>query len=247
MKSVRSLGVAFAMGLAATFAQIQPSAAQTYNWTGLYFGAHLGGAWSTSDATDVLPGGGDFTSGFGDTFSFDGGGIAGGGQLGYQAQFSNWVLGAEIAGTWADLGDPHRSPFFPGTDRVDMRITPVFTATARLGYAWDRWLAYVKGGYAGADAEFRADDTFAGVGLRGNSQWLSGYTVGAGFEYALYDGIRLGLDYAYVDLGSSTLHTVTSLGAPERYDLSSEMHTVTARLNFQLSRPAPAPIYEPMK
>ena len=33
----------------------------------------------------------------------------------------------------------------PSTTKVDA----LWTATGRLGYAWDRWLAYGKAGYAG--------------------------------------------------------------------------------------------------
>ncbi|MEZ5818906.1 MAG: outer membrane beta-barrel protein [Hyphomicrobiaceae bacterium] len=245
MKWVRGLGLAAAIGAAAAFVQAQPSAAQSYNWTGLYFGGHVGGAWSSSTAQDALaPFGGYFTTGLGDTFKFDSSGVAGGGQLGYQLQFGRWVLGAEVAGTWADLHDRHTSPFFP-TDRVEMRINPILTATARLGYAWDRWLAYVKGGYAGTDLEMRALDTVAGVSLNYNDHWVSGYTVGAGIEYALYDGVRIGLDYSYIDLQTERLIAGTTLGTPERFDTTGDIHTVSARINFQLGRPEPR--YEPLK
>jgi len=249
MKSVRSLGVAVAVALAATLSQVQSAAAQRYNWSGLYFGAHLGGAWSSSDAIDVLPpAGGFFTPGQDFGFAFDSSGVAGGGQLGYQQQFGNWVLGAEVAGTWADLKDNQISPYFPTSDRVEMGISPIFTATARLGYAWDRWLAYVKGGYAGADVTLNATDSVADVSLTTNSRWMHGYTVGAGMEYALFEGVRIGIDYSYVDLQTGTLYAANTLGASEHFDLSADVHTVSARLNFQLSRPEPAPVqYEPLK
>jgi hypothetical protein len=35
------------------------------------------------------------------------------------------------------------------------------TVTGRLGYARDRWLAYAKGGWAGADVELTLFDRFA--------------------------------------------------------------------------------------
>jgi outer membrane immunogenic protein len=246
MKSVRSHCVAIAFGVAAALVQIQPSAAQSYNWTGLYFGAHLGGAWSSSEASDVMaPAGGFFTAALGDTFSFDSSGVAGGGQLGYQFQSGRWVFGAEVAGTWPDLHDHQVSPFFPLSQRVEMRINPILTATVRLGYTWDRWLAYIKGGYAGADVEFRAYDSAADVGLTNNNHWVSGYTVGAGLEYALYEGVRIGVDYAFIDLQSDTLVAATTLGTPERFDTPAEIHAVTARINFQLWRPEPR--YEPLK
>jgi outer membrane immunogenic protein len=225
--------------------QPQDAVAQSYNWTGLYFGAHLGGAWSDATATDVLPPLGGYFTPTGNSFSFEMSGVAGGGQLGYQHQFGNWVLGAEVAGTWADLRETQTSPYFPASDTVSLRINPILTATARLGYAWDRWLIYVKGGYAGADVELNAHDRVADVGLRQNDHWVSGYTVGAGLEYALFEGVRIGIDYSYIDLQSETLVASNTLGGDERFATEGEIHSVTARLNFQLSRAAPA--YEPLK
>jgi len=252
MKSIRNLCGALVLGVAGTVSQVVPSSAQSYNWSGLYAGGHLGGAWSSSEATDVLePFGGFFTTGLGDTFSFDSSGVAGGGQLGYQYQFGRWVLGAEVAGTWADLDDRQVSPFFPGSDRIEMRISPILTATARVGYAWDRWLAYVKGGYAGAAIDFRAYDDVANVGLGNTDHWVDGYTVGAGIEYALFEGVRIGVDYGYVDLQSYELSTRTTLGTSEHFETPAEIHSVTARINFQLGggfqQQFYEPVYEPLK
>ncbi len=241
----KSVGCALAVGGVALLAPTSKAEAQSYNWTGLYFGAHLGGAWSEATATDVLPPLGGFFTPTGNSFSFESTGVAGGGQLGYQHQFGNWVLGAEVAGTWADLYEKQVSPYFPASDTVSLRINPILTATARLGYAWDRWLVYAKGGYAGANVELGAFDSFANVALRNNDHWVSGYTVGVGLEYALFEGIRIGLDYGYVDLQSETLIASNTLGGDERYKTDGEIHSVTARINFQLSRPAP--VYEPLK
>lgn len=241
----KSLGFALTVAGATLLAETRVAEAQTYNWTGLYFGAHIGGAWSEATATDVLPPAGGFFTPTGDSFAFEPSGVAGGGQLGYQHQFGRWVVGAEVAGTWADLNETQVSPYFPASDTVSLRISPILTATARLGYAWDRWLIYAKGGYAGANVELNAFDSILGVGLRNNDHWVSGYTVGAGLEYALFEGVRVGIDYSYIDLQSETLIASNTLGGDERFATEGQIHSVSARLNFQLSRPAPA--YEPLK
>lgn len=251
MTSVRSLCGALVFGVASALMQVQSATAQTYNWTGLYFGGHVGAAWSTADARDVRnPNGGYFTTAKGDTFSFENDGFAGGGQLGYQRQFGNWVLGGEVSATWADTGDRQVSPFFPASDTVDMRIGPILAATARLGYAWDRWLVYVKGGYARAEMEFSAYDAVNDVGLMKGNHWDDGYTVGGGLEFAISNGVRLGVDYSYIDLDAGWLFTRNTLGTTERFQTPGEIHTVSARLNFQIGQPerllAP-PAYEPLK
>ena len=77
-----------------------------------------------------------------------------GGQIGYRWQTANWVFGIE--GMWsgtdlknnapsqllADAGFTNR---FRGTE-----INSIYSVTGQVGYAWDRWLAYAKGGWAGA-------------------------------------------------------------------------------------------------
>jgi outer membrane immunogenic protein len=159
------------------------------------------------------------------------------------------VLGAEVAGTWADLVDNHDSTYL-GSDRVEMRISPILTATARLGYAWDRWLAYVKGGYAGADVEFRAFNDATGEHLLNTNHFVDGYTVGGGLEYALFQGVRIGVDYSYVDLQPYELSTRTNFGGSEHFETPAEVHAVTARINFQLGggfQRIYEPVYEPMK
>jgi outer membrane immunogenic protein len=129
------------------------------------------------------------------------------------------------------------------SDTETVKMSPIFTATLRLGYAWDRWLAYIKGGYAGADVEFRAFDRAANVGYQ-QSNWLNGYALGLGLEYAFTNAIRFGVDYTFIDLMSETESGVTSAGFPERYKLDGEIHSVTARLNFLIGRERHA---EPLK
>src|SRR5450432_61149 len=57
-----------------------------FSWTGFYIGGNLGGAWAHSDVTDSL---------FGLNFSngTNNGVFIGGGQIGGNYQFSNFVIG----------------------------------------------------------------------------------------------------------------------------------------------------------
>jgi len=73
------------------------------------------------------------------------------------------------------------------------------TVTARVGYAWDRWLAYAKGGYAGADVELTLADHVALVRASSDT-WANEWTVGAGAEYALGRRFSLGVEYSFADL-----------------------------------------------
>jgi hypothetical protein len=54
-----------------------------------------------------------------------------------------------VAGS--DLDSTIRSPFFPTSDSYSADVDFLTTVTGRIGYAQGKWLAYAKGGWAGAD------------------------------------------------------------------------------------------------
>src|SRR3984893_344710 len=69
-----------------------PVAAAVYDWTGFYIGGNVGYSWGRSSETPTL------TNGAGSVLftSFDKSnlnGVVGGGQLGYNWQVQNWLLG----------------------------------------------------------------------------------------------------------------------------------------------------------
>src|SRR5258705_5599188 len=65
-----------------------------FSWTGFYIGGNIGGAWGRGNVTDSLLG-----LNFGDVNN--NGAFIAGGQLGFNYQFSNFVLGFEGDFDWA--------------------------------------------------------------------------------------------------------------------------------------------------
>jgi opacity protein-like surface antigen len=61
-----------------------PPAPAAYSWTGAYVGANFGGVFNSGGVTTPLG-----------TGSTDPSGALGGGQFGYNYQFSSWLLGIE--------------------------------------------------------------------------------------------------------------------------------------------------------
>lgn len=150
-------------------------------WGGFYVGGQFGGAWNETDWHYENP---NWFNTLGpalviSNFDIDGSGFMGGGQLGFNYQTGAWVFGIEgsVAGT--ELDGSIRSPFFPASDRYTMDVSWLTTVTGRVGYAWDRWLAYAKGGWAGADIELDLFDRGTPVRAR-SSTWADGYTLGGG-------------------------------------------------------------------
>ena len=200
-----------------------PVALTYVNWTGFYVGAH-GGVGYDRDRIGFV----GSPEGTSTRFA----GVLGGGQAGYNWQFANkWVVGVEGDASWADLhggrtcgvadgldagGNPGGfDPFFM---TCNTHINWLATATARLGYAWDRTLYYVKGGAAFADETVSVNCIVgpANVGRQCNNQagalfntmstsaTRSGWTIGVGSEFALTANWSAKAEYDYIDFGTRT-------------------------------------------
>jgi opacity protein-like surface antigen len=188
-----------------------PSPPAFWSWAGLYIGAHVGGALSTTKFSD--PFGAPI---YGDTVRSPG--FLGGGQIGYnwQAPGSRWVFGVESDGSlMSSDGDATcfaaSSVIVTTTCRVRPRATGTFTG--RVGYAFGpdgHTLVYGKGGLAWANDEIDMALNGLSVGpVRANASEFSnnqsvtlwGGTVGVGVERALTPAWSLKAEYDYVDLG----------------------------------------------
>jgi outer membrane immunogenic protein len=181
-----------------------------YNWTGFYIGGNIGGGFADSRWSD--PFGGPHNT-------FNDSGFIGGGQVGYNAQFNWLVLGVEGDFDWTNLKGS-------GTDSIGDSINTktewTSTATGRIGAAFDRLLVYGKGGVAFAQDRSTLNDVFGGSAS--TSQTRTGWTAGAGLEYALDRNWSAKVEYDYLGFGSQSLN----LGTP-----ALPGYTTNASLNVQ--------------
>jgi outer membrane immunogenic protein len=157
-------------------------------WTGCYLGGSFGGARSNANYNF------DNGSGIVEPFSFDAGSFIGGGQLGCQFEFApKWVLGAEGTFSSVHLQQTDTSAIFGSGFTRALSIDEIASVTARLGYAWDNWMLYTKGGGAGARVNTHAAATL----LADETDWENGWTVGGGLEYVAWHNIVLGVEFNY--------------------------------------------------
>jgi opacity protein-like surface antigen len=167
------------------------------NWTGFYVGLNAGSTWGETDWTYV--GGASITPKYA--------GFLGGGQVGYNYQFGSWVAGLEgdFAGSNGTGARSCPNLFF---FTCEVRLHSLGTATARLGFAWDRTLFYAKGGFATGELTLQtvSNPGFpiapSGTPVNGSSAWAAGWTVGGGFEYALNANWSAKGEFLYYDLGT---------------------------------------------
>src|SRR5450631_3915008 len=109
-----------------------------YSWTGCYLGANAGGLWATKDWTSV--------TGAAESSVDLNGGLAGG-QVGCNYQVGTWVFGIQGDYDWTNASASSTDAvFLATTDQT--KIKGLASVTGRVGYAWDRFLGYVKGGGA---------------------------------------------------------------------------------------------------
>jgi outer membrane immunogenic protein len=223
---------------AALLAPISAQAADT--WSGAYVGLNAGGGWANSDwrnraanppATffDYAPG-----QGFSDGLH----GMLGGAQIGLNFQRGSWVFGAEAMLSGADIESSFTSnaPLGAGDDQFRARIGTLFMATARGGYAWNDWLAYVKGGYAAANVRVSVSDNVAPTtGSGKDSQWHSGAVAGIGIEYRIAPRLSLAAEYNHIWLGSGTYQLGGGAGNYS-WDVDiGDINIVMVRLNYRFT------------
>jgi outer membrane immunogenic protein len=170
------------------------TAAPLFTWTGAYAGLNFGYGLGKFDGA----GGGVFGKADGATV---------GGTLGYNYQMGQILLGVE--GDWGWDGAKNTNyvngrGLGIGTATATGKVTDILTARGRLGYAVDRALLFVTGGYAGATVKTTLVDPTL-PNSYSSSGWRSGYALGAGLEYAFTQNISAKAEYLYTDFGSKTV------------------------------------------
>jgi outer membrane immunogenic protein len=181
-----------------------PMIAPVFTWTGFYIGGNLGGAWAHRNVTDSL---------FGLNFSngTNNGVFIGGGQIGGNYQFSNFVVGVEGSFDWASNNNNTTTGIVvPGlggnTIQVTSNNTWITTLAGRFGVAYDRVLFYGKGGGAWVgNNSFTVTNVTTGASITGsNSNTTSGWLAGAGLEWAFANNWTLKFEYDFIGLSGRT-------------------------------------------
>jgi outer membrane immunogenic protein len=205
------------------------AAPPAFSWTGCYVGAHVGGGWGRKSLTDT-PAGGLVALGRPLSIQANPSGFIGGGQVGCNYQFAPmWVAGIEgdvsAAGISGDVITPFTSPNTVWTAKTDW----LASVTARFGYAWNNnWLLYAKGGAAWAHDKYTAVYTTTWTG----EETRSGWTVGAGLEWAFMNNWSAKLEYDFYGFGSRDVNiSVSGTGFPE--NIKQQIHAVKFGINYR--------------
>jgi len=198
--------------------------------SGFYVGGHIGGGWTRSSFSDPL---GTIAP---TTFRASDSSLLGGMQLGYNWQFSSYVLGIQGDISFTDLNAATPAPLLP-TMTVYNDTKWISTLTGRVGYAWDKTLWYVKGGGAWASNHYGATDPTVPVGFAATSK-RTGYVVGGGLEYALAPNWSAFVEYNYVEFSGKTITLFdTFSGTTRPAGVYQNIQMLKLGFNYKLSTP----------
>ncbi len=176
------------------------SPVSAFRWTGFYVGAHAGSGWSLNEETFT---GGNFTN----ENNYTSTGFLGGAQAGFNYQVGPWVWGVEGQFSWAGLDGKDNciaaSPV--SLLNCETKADWLATAAARIGFAFDKTMVFVKGGGAWVHDKF--DVSFFALPPRSDSvdQTRLGWMVGTGVEYAFYGNWSAKVEYDYLDFGTQAV------------------------------------------
>jgi outer membrane immunogenic protein len=199
-----------------------PPVVAYFTWTGCYVGGNGGGLWSHNDWTNT-----GFIGFFPGTVATDFGsqsvnGGLGGLQVGCNYQTGGWVFGIQGDYDWsgAKSSDGGTAILVTGAPTIvnalsaSTKINSLASVTGRVGYSWDRFLGYVKGGGAWVNNDYTLFATFTGTGvpifppgiatIGSLSNTRGGWTVGVGAEYAFLNWLTGFIEYDYYRFSSAS-------------------------------------------
>jgi outer membrane immunogenic protein len=176
-----------------------------FTWTGCYIGGNGGGLFATNDWTVT-------GTGFAQSSVNINSWLAGA-QVGCNYQMGAVVLGLQGDYDWSNgSSSAADASFGPGAVVDQTNIKSLASVTGRVGYAWDRFMLYGKGGGAWVQDNYTA----TAVGFASTaSETRTGWTAGVGGEYAFTDWLTGFVEYDYYGFGTKTntfTGTLTTLG-----------------------------------
>jgi outer membrane immunogenic protein len=203
-----------------------------WSWTGCYVGGHAGGLWAKQKEWIVRTPGGAF---FGQSLGgHDADSWVGGAQVGCDYQFAGrFVVGIQGDYAWTDAEGSHNSAREFGV-AYHSQVKSLATVTGRIGYAWDRFLGYAKGGGAWERDDYSATTIILGTAYTAR-ETRSGWTIGVGGEYAFTDFLSGFIEYNYYDFGTRNIAFEPQIAglSPAFVDIKETKSVVRVGLNFR--------------
>jgi outer membrane immunogenic protein len=219
------MGVASAADLPISTAPPPVYVPQFFTWTGFYIGGNIGAAFAQIDWTDTL-------------FGLDWGRTSdprfmGGGQVGFNYQFTSAMVGVEADFGWvANSGNAGAVTGPLGHSfQVLSNDRGIATLAGRFGIAAGHALFYAKGGGGWVwNDGFTVTDLTTGATFGGSRNTEGGWLVGGGVEYAFTNHWTVKFEYDYLGLSPR------SFTLPGNVIPALAGDTISSRHNIQMAK-----------
>jgi len=217
------------------YSKAPPLVTPLYDWSGFYVGVFGGGGFGNHNLNNAVG-----PIGFANfSVNYDSTGPVAGGEVGYNLQSGNYLIGAEATGFWSDIKGSDATQFFAGTLPAPManidatKLRYGATIRARGGIAVDRLLLFFTGGWA--YGSLLHTDTFPGVGIDSFTVHRSGLVAGGGIAYAITNNLIGKFEYSYFDYGRFVRSAPLNRVLP--YTIDSTYSIVTLGLDYKFGGP----------
>jgi outer membrane immunogenic protein len=205
-----------------------PMMAPSCVWCGWYVGGEVG-AVRGRDRVNDLNGLNPPTS----PYTLSDTAVIGSGELGYNWQIQQFVLGLEGNLGGMGLGATTIEPSSGGVTTSHIGSGLYGDVTGRLGLAAGNALFYAKGGYAFYEGKASVTNTgLLGGGTASTNAYTSGWTVGGGIEYMFVPSWSMKIEYQHFDFGSQTATLVTPAAGNFGYSNKLTADSLQAGLNY---------------
>jgi outer membrane immunogenic protein len=211
-----------------------------YNWTGVYLGGNLGADFLADRITQAAPNALVSLTGPANSSPV---GLIGGGQFGFNYQFSNVVVGAEATISATTTSGSGRVPDTTAGFTNSFTSAPrwLATATGRLGFANNDLLLYAKGGAALMHTDYTETILGPGGGVAVVPSSLNdnrtGFVAGVGLEYGLTENVSARAEYEFMDFGTKTYNFPLPAAS-----IRSDLSVVTFGVNYRFTFGGGAPL-----
>jgi len=221
-----------------SYAPPPPPPPPVYSWTGFYVGAN--GGFGGDRFQYPFSVGGVPALGLGattGTSTLNSSGFFGGGQVGYNWQVAPaWVVGVESDFDGADIEGNANTSANTFSGNAGTKLDWFGTVRGRAGVlVTPNALLYGTGGWAyGHTTSSASASAFGLSALASTGHDKSGWTAGAGLEYAFNPWLSFKTEYLYLNLGTDNITSGSLAGVPFSLSEKTTVHTVKVGLNVKL-------------
>jgi outer membrane immunogenic protein len=203
-----------------------------FSWTGIYIGLHAGAALGLQEDTFT-------TATLRSINQHSITGFLGGGQIGVNYQTGPWVIGAEAQLSLSALDGTNTCEPGAPVALINCRTQADWlgTVAARLGFAFDRTMIFVKAGGAWAHDKHEMISFITPFVTIRADETRYGWMFGTGVEHAFFGNWSAKVEYDYLDFGTRSLPfpglagLVTGLN--ENVEIRQHIHLVKFGLNYR--------------